>query len=173
MHIAPLAAEHIAAYRRLMLHAYEQAADAFTSTVEERSALPDSWWLKRMADPDGAGIAFGAFLDGELAGTVALEFSSKTKTKHKVHVVGMFVLETCRGRGIGKALIQAAIEYACSRHDLRLMTLTLTQGNEFALGLYEACGFKQFGVEPMAILTPAGYKAKVHMWRDLDENAAL
>ena len=172
MHVDPLSAKHTPAYRRLMLHAYEQAPDAFTSTPEERAAQPDSWWLKRIADPNGEGIAFGAFHEGELVGTVALEFSSKTKTKHKVHVVGMFVSETRRGLGAGKALIQAAIEYARARPAVRVMTLTVTQGNESALSLYKACGFKQFGVEPIAILTPSGYKAKVHMWHSLNEDTA-
>jgi hypothetical protein len=30
-----------------MLRAYEVAADAFTSTPEERAAEPESWWVKR------------------------------------------------------------------------------------------------------------------------------
>ena len=168
MHIAPLTVEHAPAYRRLILHAYEHAPDAFTSTPEERAAQPDTWWLKRIADPQGEGIAFGAFDEGELVGTVALEFSSKTKTRHRVHVVGMFVADACRGLGVGKALIQAAVERTRARPDARVMVLTVTQGNQSAVGLYEACGFKPFGVEPMAILTPSGFKAKVHMWRQLE-----
>jgi predicted enzyme related to lactoylglutathione lyase len=36
MHVSTLTESHVAAYRELMLEAYEVAADAFTSTVEER-----------------------------------------------------------------------------------------------------------------------------------------
>jgi hypothetical protein len=35
MHVTGLAEHHVAAYRELMLEAYELAADAFTTTVEE------------------------------------------------------------------------------------------------------------------------------------------
>jgi len=34
--------------------------------------------------------------------------------------------------------------------------------------LYERCGFRAFGTEPMAIATSAGYKAKVHMWLSME-----
>jgi hypothetical protein len=47
MHVARLIAADAPRYRALMLHAYEVAADAFTSTPEERAAEPESWWVKR------------------------------------------------------------------------------------------------------------------------------
>lgn len=34
-------------------------------------------------------------------------------------------------------------------------------------------GFETFGPEPQAILTPSGFKAKVHMWLPLAVNAVL
>jgi ribosomal protein S18 acetylase RimI-like enzyme len=171
MNIIPLTADHAARYRELMLHAYERVPDAFTSTPEERMALPLSWWEQRIADPAGFGIAFGA-LDGEkLVGTVALEFSSKPKTRHKAHLIGMFVLDSCRGHGLGRRLVDAALGHASQREGTALVTLTVTEGNAPAITLYEAAGFRSFGIEPMAILTPGGYKAKVHMWKELRAGA--
>ncbi|MGH6624419.1 MAG: GNAT family N-acetyltransferase [Burkholderiaceae bacterium] len=167
MRVTTLDPSAAAEYRELMLHAYERAADAFTSTREERANEPESWWAKRIASADGLGVAFGAYQEDRLIGTVALEFSAKPKTRHKAHLIGMFVLESCRGLGAGKALVQAAIECATSRPSVRSMILTVTEGNEAAIHLYRACGFLEFGKEPMAILTPSGYKAKLHMWRDL------
>lgn len=38
-------------YRALMLQAYEFAADAFTSTAQERAVEPLGWWVHRIADP--------------------------------------------------------------------------------------------------------------------------
>jgi hypothetical protein len=35
-------------YRHVMLHAYRHAADAFTSTLQERAAEPLSWWANRL-----------------------------------------------------------------------------------------------------------------------------
>lgn len=161
--IAPLFAADAPSYRALMLHAYQAAADAFTSTGQERAAEPLSWWTSRIADPQGRSQVFGAFIGHELVGAVALELSAKTKTRHKAHLMGMFVAETARAGGAGRALVQAAMRWAADRPGLRVVTLTVTDGNAPAIALYESCGFRIFGVEPMAIATPDGFKAKVHM----------
>lgn len=166
MNIIALTADHAAQYRGLMLHGYEHAPDAFTSTPQERAAMPLSWWAQRIADPTGLGIAFGA-LDGEnLVGTVALEFSAKPKTRHKAHLIGMYVLQAWRGHGLGRQLVAAALEHAAKRPGIALVTLTVSEGNAPAVALYESAGFQTFGVEPKAIRTSAGYIAKVHMWKE-------
>jgi len=151
-----------------MLHAYAAAPDAFTSTPEERSAEPDSWWLKRIADPGGQSLALGAFHDDQLVGTVTVEFTAKPKTRHKAKLIGMFVHASCRGLGAGAGLVQAALAAARARPEVRVVTLTVTEGNATAVSLYTRCGFQSFGVEPMAIATPEGYKSKIHMWLPLE-----
>jgi GNAT superfamily N-acetyltransferase len=154
-------------YKSLMLHAYEHAADAFTSTPEERSREPDTWWVKRIADPEAMTISFGAVAGTELVGTVALEFSAKPKIKHKALVVGMYVMPAWRGKGLARGLLQAAIEHCVARGNIGAMQLEYTEGNEPAARLYREHGFVQFGLEPMAILTPSGFKSKVHLWRKI------
>jgi GNAT superfamily N-acetyltransferase len=172
MHVALLKASDATQYRKLMLQAYELAADAFTSTAAGREAEPESFWVKRIADPSGTGAAFGAFEGQELVGTVALEFSAKPKTKHKALVIGMYVSPGARGTGAGRALLEAAVEYARAREGMLQLTLTVTEGNAPAASLYASAGFQSFGIEPMAILTPGGYKAKIHMWLPLQSNAS-
>ncbi len=167
MHVARLQPSNASQYRKLMLEAYELAADAFTSTAEERAVEPESFWIKRIADPTGMSAAFGAFEDQELVGTVALEYSAKPKTKHKALVIGMYVTPAARGMKAGRQLLEAALKEARAREGIVLLTLTATEGNEPALNLYTSAGFEAFGTEPMAILTPGGYKAKVHMWLPL------
>ena len=167
MHVARLAATDAARYRALMLHAYEVSADAFTSTPEERAAEPESWWVNRIADPNSLSVSFGAFHDDQLIGTVTVEFAAKPKTKHKAHLIGMFVIESARRLGVGRALVRAALEAAAARPGVVVVTLTVTQGNASAIALYESCGFQAFGIEPMAIATPSGFRSKVHMWLQL------
>lgn len=163
MRISALTASDAAPYRELMLEAYVQAADAFTSTAEERAAEPLSWWAHRIASPSGLSQSFGAFQTDQLVATVALEYSAKPKTRHSALVIGMYVRPAARRLGTATQLIQAAIGAARARPGLRMLRLTVTQGNEAAVRLYESVGFSAWGVEPMAILTPSGYKAKVHM----------
>ena len=62
MHISPLTAAHAKAYKALMLHAYEHAADSFTSTPQERALQPDSWCLSCMTYPAGLEVVWGAFV---------------------------------------------------------------------------------------------------------------
>lgn len=158
------------AYRSLMLEAYTQAADAFTSTAEERAAEPLSYWERRIADPAGLHFAFGAFVGERLVGTVALECNLKPKTRHKALVIGMYVEPAARGTGAAWQLVDALIAQARQRGGLRLLTLTVTEGNEPAIRLYRRAGFVAFGVEPLAILTPGGYRGKVHMGLDLQRD---
>jgi ribosomal protein S18 acetylase RimI-like enzyme len=112
-------------------------------------------------------VAFGAFDAGALVGTVTLEFSDRAKTRHKALVVGMYVRPEHQGKGIGKALLDAAVAHAQARLHVSVLNLTVTEGNAAAQSLYERVGFKAFGTEPMAIHTPDGFKAKVHMWKPL------
>jgi RimJ/RimL family protein N-acetyltransferase len=168
MHIRPLVAADATQYRALMLQAYALAADAFTSTPAEREAEPLGWWVARIGGPAQPGQAFGAFVSGQLVGTVAVEYAEKPKTRHKGLVIGMYVAQSCRGLGAGRALLSVAVAAATARPGVLMLTLTVTQGNAAAIRLYEAAGFQSFGVEPMAIFTGTDYKAKVHMYLLLD-----
>jgi RimJ/RimL family protein N-acetyltransferase len=165
MRICSLTAPDAAAYRDLMLEAYVLAADAFTCTAEERAQEPESWWVKRIADPSGLSASFGAKVGNDLVGTVAIEYSSKPKKKHAALIIGMYVRASARGKGMGRALLEAAIDHASQRPGTIILTLTVTEGNQSAIRLYREAGFQAWGTQPMAIATPAGYKGKVHMWR--------
>lgn len=163
MHVALLTASDALQYRELMLEAYVHAADAFTSTAGERRAEPLSWWVDRIAAASGLSQSFGAFAGQQLVGTVALEYSAKPKTRHAALVLGMYVKPGARRLRAGTMLMQAAVAAASARPEVRTLRLTVTEGNTPAIRLYESIGFAAWGVEPMAISTPSGYKGKVHM----------
>jgi ribosomal protein S18 acetylase RimI-like enzyme len=82
--------------------------------------------------------------------------------------MGMYVAQVHRGRGAGRTLLEAAIGHARARRALKMLTLTATQDNGPAINLYESLGFRQFGLEPMAVFSGGAYKAKVHMALVLD-----
>jgi ribosomal protein S18 acetylase RimI-like enzyme len=152
-----------------MLDAYARHPDAFTSSAGERSALPLSWWQARLdTEPLAKEIVFGAFAgDGTLCGAAGLGFETREKARHKAQLFGMVVLAQQRSQGVGAALVDAVLAEARSREGIRLVQLTVTDGNESAQRLYERHGFVPFGIEPLAVAVGAGYVAKVHMWCDL------
>jgi RimJ/RimL family protein N-acetyltransferase len=142
------------AYRARMLDAYERHRSAFTSTAAERGALPLRWWEERLAPGgDTADVVYGAFDAGRLVGAAGLSFERRERARHKATLFGMSVAESARQAGFGRRLVQ----------------LTVTEGNDAAQRLYERCGFRPFGVEPLAIALDGQLLGKVHMWCDLQQ----
>ena len=158
------------AHRALMLEAYEKYPQAFTTSHAERVGLPLSYWAERLAPGDPAPtVVFGAFdAGGRLAGVAGLNVpETRIRSRHKGLLFGMYVAPSARRHGAGRQLVQAVLDAARARPDLRLVQLTVTEGNDSAQALYERCGFKTFGVEPMAVCVDGRYFGKVHMWCEL------
>lgn len=174
MTIRRLLPADVTAYRALMLEAYGNDPDAFTSSVAERAALPLSWWERRL-DPelDADEVSWGAFADGLLVGVVGLGFLMREKERHKAHLFGMYVQPAHRRSGLGRVLVDAALAGARARAGLRVITLTVTEGNLAAEALYARCGFERFGVEPLAVCDRGRDFNKVHMACVLDGRSAL
>jgi len=155
-----------AVYRALMLEAYVRHPDAFTSSAEERAALPLAWWEARLDESPRAGqVVLGAFDGDRLAGAAGLEFESRAKARHKAHLFGMYVAPDARTGGHGRQLVQGLLDVAAAREGVKLVQLTVTEGNAAAQSLYERCGFAVFGVEPFAVALDGRYLSKCHMWR--------
>lgn len=166
MNIRALEANDAVAYRALMLEAYGVYPQAFTSSVAERAAMPLSWWEKRLESR--LDRLLGAF-DGEaLAGIVGLAFEPREKARHKVTLFGMYVNASHQQQGLGRRLVEAALEEACQQPRLKLIQLTVTAGNHAAIALYQRCGFIQYGLEPLAVRVGVEYFDKIHMWRELN-----
>ena len=158
-----------AAYRALMLEAYATHPSAFTTTVDERAGLPLRWWEERLgADTGEASVVYGAFDEaGMLVGAAGLSCETRQRARHKATLFGMTVATSARRAGFGRRLVLAVLAHARSLERLRLVQLTVTEGNSTAQVLYERCGFQVFGVEPLAIAVDGALLAKVHMWCDL------
>lgn len=155
-------------YRALMLEGYEQHPEAFTSSLAERAAMPLSFWESRLAaGAEPRELVVGAFRDATLAGAAGMEFETREKARHKATLFGMFVLPRFRVDNVGRALVEAALAVARSRAGVRIVQLTVTDGNAAARRLYDRFGLVAFGVEPYAVAVHGGYVSKVHMWRDL------
>lgn len=151
-------------YRSLRLRALREHPDAFTSSYSEDREQPVEVAAQRLA----AHAFWGAYRHGELYGFVGLERELRAKNRHKATVMGMYVAPEAWGQGVGRALLAALIAHARA-NGLQSLVLTVTEGNERARRLYEAAGFRSFGVEPDAIRVAGQPYAKNHMHLDLSQ----
>jgi RimJ/RimL family protein N-acetyltransferase len=169
MPIRRLLPDDAPAYRALMLAAYADHPDAFTSSYEERAAQPAAWWTWRLAPGEQAAQrVFGALDGGRLVGAAGWQREARDKSAHRAELFGMVVSAQARGRGTGRAIVEAILADMRATPGVLTARLTVTDGNAVAERLYARCGFVRIGVEPMAVRVGETFVAKATMWRRLD-----
>jgi ribosomal protein S18 acetylase RimI-like enzyme len=85
---------------------------------------------------------------------------------HVLQIQGLAVAAEARGRGVGRALVRAAVEEARGRGARRL-TLRVLGHNAPARALYASEGFAVEGVQPEEFLLDGAYVDDVFMGRRL------
>lgn len=98
------------------------------------------WFLEHVARPEDPhpNVGFVAVIDGAQVGQLGLQ------SHGGIGELGMAVDARWRGRGVGSALMAAAIVWACD-HDLHKLALQLWPHNTPALRLYQKFGFVEEG----------------------------
>jgi GNAT superfamily N-acetyltransferase len=95
-------------------------------------------FFSRFLHPSNEGLLLGAWLDGSLAGFATLYwFFSSTKATDAVLMNDLFVREDVRGGGVGRALIQRALEEARGRGATHVEWFTAPD-NAVAQRLYDS-----------------------------------
>lgn len=155
--IRRLGVADVADYRAIRLAALQEAPDAFGSLHEVEAAQPEAAFRERLA----TSAVFAAYAGQSVMGMVGTKQHTGPRERHKGFVWGMYVRPEARGRGVGAALLQAAM--ADAAESVEQLTLTVAQGNDAALALYCRLGFRTYGIEPRALTTPTGYADEVLM----------
>ncbi|GAA2201741.1 MULTISPECIES: GNAT family N-acetyltransferase [Streptomyces] len=105
--------------------------------------------------------------DGRILGYIRLTHPTPLASNaHVLAVQGFAVADEARGRGIGRALVRAAVAEA-RRRGARRLTLRVLAHNTPARSLYEAEGFAVEGVLPGEFLIDGRYVDDVCMGRSL------
>ncbi len=91
-----------------------------------------------------------ALLEGEIVGTIHL--LRWTGRRSHVGMIGMGVHDAHTGRGIGRRLLDAVLDYADNWLGLIRLELSVNVDNAPALRLYERAGFEIEGRERQSIL---------------------
>jgi RimJ/RimL family protein N-acetyltransferase len=118
-------------------------ARVFAAVAEERDGIASEPPIdvdERAAhwDLDGTLVAEA---DGQVIGSIHV-----SATRHGFGELGMAMLKEWRGRGVGSAMMEAAIAWARER-DLHKLTLEVWPHNTAAIALYKKFGFVDEGLK--------------------------
>jgi ribosomal protein S18 acetylase RimI-like enzyme len=129
--------------RPAVLDDARKLAELFAAVAEERDGIAteppvdiDARTKQFASSLDGTIVAVSA---GDLVGSLHVE-----TTRHGVGELGMTVAQSWRRRGVGSALLAAALEKARSE-GLHKLSLEVFPHNDAALALYRKFGFVQEG----------------------------
>lgn len=114
------------------------APDEVTMTVEQEKAI-----LADFAESPRA-LMLVAIMDSQIVGELSLKAISSRKAVRHVATLGMSVKQAWRGKGVGRELMTAALEWAPTV-GIKRIELYVYARNAPAIALYEKFGFTHEG----------------------------
>ena len=122
------------------------------ATPGERSALEEELSLSALVSQGGLPLTLE--VAGEVAGQLLV---SRRPERYYAHIgeVAIIVSNRCRGLGLGRALMEAAVEWARAV-GLAKLSLAVFTTNERAIRLYRSMGFEEEGKHRAQVLLADG-----------------
>lgn len=168
--IISLNPSHGAALVELRREALTAAPLAFASSLEDDRFLSEGAPDAYLTNPNNA--ILGA-LDGDaLVGMVGLYRADKLKARHVAGIWGMFVSPSARGRGVGAALLSAAVDWARALPGILQIHLSVTDAASEARRLYERAGFEEWGRQPRSMCYEGRFLEEQHLMLVLNPGEA-
>ena len=99
-------------------------------------------WRKWLADGAPDDFVLVAEVAGKVVGNLGLHAASKSPRRRHAGALGMSVRDDWQGRGVGTALMAAAIDLADNWLNYTRLELTVYTDNAAALALYRKFGFE-------------------------------
>jgi ribosomal protein S18 acetylase RimI-like enzyme len=164
MEIKKLNQDDATLYQKIRLQALIENPEYYGSSYEEESRRPIEFFRDRLNQENV--FTFGAFIDQDLIGVITLSLETRIKTNHIADIFGMYVDKNHRKMGIGKVLMNVAINKAKS-DKIERIRLSVTESNDPAYNMYKKLGFIEYGKETHAIKIKDTYYNFIHMNLDL------
>ena len=132
-------------FKEVRLRALRESPTAFSSTYERESQFPDEEWVSRAQRWGGQGTdtIFLAFDGGAACGIIGSY--AEPGDRRRGQVVSMWVDPAYRRAGVGKALVDAVVDWN-RLLGMREIALMVTSVNSGAIAFYERLGFAKTGV---------------------------
>ena len=109
------------------------------------------------------GLLLAAEYNDELIGNIDLTGSVRLKTAHTA-MLGMGIDSKWRNQGLGRILIQSALDWAKQNSKLELIWLDVYASNKLGFNLYKKIGFQVSGSIPNFFKEEDGYQDKIQMY---------
>lgn len=118
--------------------------DEFTPTIETEARI-----IADMGRQPNC-LFLVAEYDGQIVGQLTLDGGKRRNVRHAA-TLGITVAQAWRGRGVGRRLIEWAIDWARDAGTLSRIELHVFARNTRAIALYESCGFEYEGTRRRAV----------------------
>src|SRR5690625_3641736 len=149
MNVRLLRPEDAKKHFNLRLKSLQESPMYFVKSYEEKKQSAATY-EKRFENPEHS-FTFGAFDGEKLVGIITLVRQQLVKLHHRTSIISMYTKSNYRGLGIGKALLEKAIEQAKNLDGVEQIHLTVVTTNEAAKHLYSSFGFIVIGKEEKAL----------------------
>jgi GNAT superfamily N-acetyltransferase len=150
----------------LRMEALETDPLAFAASPEDDRGLSIDF-VRDVLDEEEGQAVFGAFDGGRLVGMVGVYREAKLKRRQIAPVWGVYVSPAARGKGLGRAMMEAVIEQARGWEGVEMVQLGAAVSPPAAMRLYELVGFRTWGVEKRALKWEGNYGDEAHMVLEL------
>lgn len=151
-------------FRRLRRQRLEQDPRAFSESPAEHDSIPMETMAAGLRHTSGGYFVIGAFSEeGRLVGMAGFSRNARIKLRHKGIIWGVFVEPQWRGKGAGRAVLEALIRRARAEPGLEQIVLSVAARQNAARHLYESLGFEVFGHERHALKIDGEYVDEDHM----------
>lgn len=136
-------------------------------TVPERE-LFESYWRGVVLVPER--VLLVGRLDGTIAGAVQLLRAPRNNEAqaHAATLTASFVAPWARGHGLARRLV-VGVENAARTRGIKVLNLDVRVSQTAAIALYEATGYKRFGVHPHYAEVNGQPVAGYYFYKDLRE----
>ena len=123
-----------------------------------------------LADPDRAVFAIADPDQLErLVAMAGIIRETRKKQQHRSSIWGVYVSESHRGRGFGRAVVEACVHHEWTWPGIESVTLSVSADRTAAKALYESLGFVTWGTEPDSLRVNGSEVAEHHMLLKLSQ----